>query len=176
MDRYYKILKMNFRVNIDNADWVPPTTRNDARYIEEEEGEAPPPGVKKSRFLRKSRQVELSYKNKEQEPAIVSATNTKSVGEKPEDIVEETEKPAVKTSKNSRGLTLVEFPFDPEDLAPLPRAPPKNIPDYWGWSHSDAADSWYLEANTPSIHANYESFYDDALKKKVVCPKFYSCV
>ena len=50
------------------------------------------------------------------------------------------------------------------------------VPDYYGWTHSDSADSWYLEAHTPSIHDNYESFYDEALKKKVICPKFYSCV
>ena len=104
---------------------------------------------------------------------VVSVKKAKNL---PIEDVSEPVKPPVKTSKNSRGLTVVDFPFDPEDLAPLPRPPPKNIPEYWGWSHSDAADSWYLEANTPSIHANYESFYDDALKKKVVCPKFYSCV
>ena len=33
-----------------------------------------------------------------------------------------------------------------------------------------------VKAHTPSIHDNYESFYDEALKKKVICPKFYSCV
>ena len=78
--------------------------------------------------------------------------------------------------KNSRGLTVVEFPPDPEDVPPLPRPKAKKTPDYYGWSHSDEADSWYLEAHTPSIHEPYENFYDEALKKKVICPKFYSCV
>ena len=84
--------------------------------------------------------------------------------------------PVEKKEKNSRGLTVVQFPHDPSDLPPLPRPSPKNTPDYYGWSHSDEADSWFLEAHTPSIHENYESFYDEALKKKVICPKFYSCV
>ena len=43
-------------------------------------------------------------------------------------------------------------------------------------SHSDDVDSWFLEAHTPSLHQDYENFYDAALKKKVICPKFYSCV
>ena len=69
---------------MDNPDWVHPTTRNDARYEEDEEGQQPAPGVKKSRFLRRERKVELSYKDqgpakrefkpkvevKEQEPVI----------------------------------------------------------------------------------------------------------
>lgn len=91
-------------------------------------------------------------------------------------IVEKTEKPVKTAEKNSRGLTVMEFPHDPDDVPPLPRPKPKNTPDYYGWSHSDEADSWYLEAHTPSIHEPYENFYDEALKKKVICPKFYSCV
>ena len=45
--------------------------RRDERYYEDdhEPGSVPNPEVKKSRFLRKERKVELSYKDKEQEPA-----------------------------------------------------------------------------------------------------------
>ena len=69
-----------------------PTTRNDAQYEEDKEGQQPAPGVKKSRLLRRERKVELSYKD--QEP----------------------------------------------------------------------------------LHIPLEAFCDEALKKKVLCPKFYSCV
>ena len=165
------------RVNIDNPDWIPPTSRNDARYYEDEEGAAPTTGVKKSRFLRKSRHMELSYKD--QLPSKEDVVKSKHVvdKQKPEqENIEESGQPKLKTTKNSRGLTVVDFPFDPSDLPPLPQAPPRNKPDYFGWTHSDDADSWYLEAHTPSIHENYENFYDEALKKKVICPKFYSCV
>merc|ERR1711915_803311 len=137
------------RVNLDNPDWVHPTTRNDARYEVEEAGQEPAPGVKKSRFLRKE--------EKNEEP-----------------LEEEITKKEVQ--KNSRGLTIVEFPHDPADLKPFPRPPPKNVPAYYGWTHSNEADSWFLEAHTPSIHESYEAFYDEALKKRVICPKFYSCV
>ena len=49
-------------------------------------------------------------------------------------------------------------------------------PQYYGWTHSENADSWFLEAHTASLHEDYEGFYDEALKKRVICPKFYSCV
>merc|ERR1719500_1687740 len=65
---------------------------------------------------------------------------------------------------------------NPDDLPAIPRPPPKNVPEYYGWTHSENADSWFLEAHTPSLHEDYEGFYDEALKKRVICPKFYSCV
>ena len=165
-------------MNIDNPDWVPPTARNDARYVEDEEGAAPAPapGVKKSRFLRKSKHVELSYKDKEPEVPVVKSAAKKVIEKSVQESDPEPEAPKLKTSKNSRGLTVVDFPHDPDDLPPLPRPKARSTPDYYGWTHSDDADSWYLEAHTPSIHDPYESFYDEALKKKVICPKFYSCV
>jgi len=114
----------------------------------------------------------LSYKDdftRSVEPPIGIEVKRKVLEEVP--IIEKKER-----EKNSRGCTVVHFPHDPDDLPPLPLPPAKNRPDYHGWTHSDDADSWYLEAHTPSIHEHYESFYDEALKKKVICPKFYSCV
>ena len=73
-------------------------------------------------------------------------------------------------------IYLLDFPYDPADLDPIARPKPKNEPLYHGWTHSNEADSWFLEAHTPSIHENFEAFYDEALKKKVICPKFYSSV
>ena len=135
------------------------------------------PGVKKSRFLKKSPKVDLSYKD-DVSPILEPRVENKKKVLAQVPVVEKSERPVkVKTpQKNSRGLTVVEFPQDPEDVPPLPRPKAKKTPDYYGWSHSDDADSWYLEAHTPSIHEPYENFYDEALKKKVICPKFYSCV
>ena len=129
--------------------------------------------MKKSRFLKKSAKVGLSYKD-EVSSTLEPRQKRKVLPTEP--VVEKTEKPLRTPEKNSRGLTVLEFPNDPDDLPPLPRPKAKNTPDYYGWSHSDEADSWYLEAHTPSIHEPYENFYDEVLKKKVICPKFYSCV
>ena len=129
--------------------------------------------MKKSRFLKKSAKVGLSYKD-EVSSTLEPRQKRKVLPTEP--VVEKTDKPLRTPEKNSRGLTVLEFPNDPEDLPPLPRPKAKNTPDYYGWSHSDEADSWYLEAHTPSIHEPYENFYDEVLKKKVICPKFYSCV
>ena len=156
---------------MDNPDWVHPTTGNNARYEEDEKGQQPAPGVKKSRFLRRERKVELSYKD--QEP-IRNEMKPKVEIQKQEIVIEE--KPKKATKKDRHGVTIVEFPYDPADLEPIPRPKPKNVPAYYGWTHSDEADSWFLEAHTPSLHEPYEAFYDEALKKKVICPKFYSCV
>merc|ERR1719500_1458812 len=59
------------RVNLDNPDWVHPCNRRDERYLEDdhEPGSVPNPNVKKSRFLKKERKVELSYKDQVEEPA-----------------------------------------------------------------------------------------------------------
>ena len=44
MSKY--IYFLSFRVNIDNPDWIPPSTRNDARYFEDEEGGKAVSGVR----------------------------------------------------------------------------------------------------------------------------------
>merc|ERR1712013_620823 len=88
----------------------------------------------------------------------------------------ETEEKKTEVERNRHGITVVNFPHDPDDLPAIPRPPPKNVPEYYGWTHSENADSWFLEAHTPSLHEDYEGFYDEALKKRVICPKFYSCI
>ena len=68
--------------------------------------------------------MELSFKDKEPEP--VARTNGGSkAAETPAEEDEETEKqkPVI---RNSRGLTVVQFPHDPDDLVPLPRPPPRS--------------------------------------------------
>ena len=71
--------------------------------------------------------MELSFKDKEPEPVVtVARTNGGGkVEETPAEEDEETEKqkPVI---RNSRGLTVVQFPHDPDDLVPLPRPPPRS--------------------------------------------------
>merc|ERR1719495_3121601 len=92
------------------------------------------------------------------------------------DSVPNPEDKKTEVERNRHGITVVNFPNDPDDLPAIPRPPPKNVPEYYGWTHSENADSWFLEAHTPSLHEDYEGFYDEALKKRVICPKFYSCI
>merc|ERR1719305_1750972 len=168
------------RVNLDNPDWVHPCNRRDERYLEDdhEPGSVPNPNVKKSRFLKKERKVELSYKDQVEEPAAPEVPRrrrkeTKPLPELKEPVAEEKN---TEVERNRHGITVIHFPHDPDDLPAIPRPPAKNVPEYYGWTHSENADSWFLEAHTPSLHEDYEGFYDEALKKRVICPKFYSCV
>merc|ERR1719220_2230173 len=133
--------------------------------------------VEKSRFLKKERKVELSYKDQvEPTPPEVPRRRRKEAKPLPELNKPETEEKKTAVERNRHGITVVNFPHDPDDLPAIPRPPPKNVPEYYGWTHSENADSWFLEAHTPSLHEDYEGFYDEALKKRVICPKFYSCV
>ena len=105
---------------------------------------------RKSRFLKKSKQVELSYKDKSEDVPVIAKSGSQSKYENmdlDDDTQDNSFKSKLKTSKNSRGLTVVEFPHDPDDLPALPAAPPRNIPKYHGWTHSDNADSWFLEVS-----------------------------
>merc|ERR1719278_425532 len=165
------------RVNLDNPDWVHPCNRRDERYLEDDLDSVPNPEVKKSRFLKKERKVELSYKDQvEPPPPEVPRRRRKEAKPLPELKKPETEEKKTEVERNRHGITVVNFPHDPDDLPAIPRPPPKNVPEYYGWTHSENADSWFLEAHTPSLHEDYEGFYDEALKKRVICPKFYSCI
>ena len=120
------------RVNLDNPDWVHPTTRNDVRYHEDDDdANLSVSGIKKSRFLRKSKDIKLSYKDAE--PVIAIIVNPNLIKETNTEQDDKPSKTAKPVEKNSRGMTIVEYPADPDDLEPLPRPKPKNIPDYHGW-------------------------------------------
>lgn len=166
------------RVNLENPDWEPPCNRRDERYMEDDPDTPAAPGVKKSRFLRKARKQELAYKENKEEaaPAAPVRRRRKPLPELPEVAGPPRAEQEKVVERNRHGVTVVHFPHDPDDLDPIPRPPVKNVPEYYGWTHSENADSWYLEAHTPSMYEKYEQFYDEALKKRVICPKFYSCV
>jgi len=178
--------EIEHRVNIDNPEWVHPCNRNDERYYDPDPEEVWRVGakkdVKRSRFLKKEHKVELSYKDQQKNnvsnvlASLTQSGKKKQVKKESEEEIKEEETDKKPAEKNRHGVTVVDWPHDPEDLEPIRRPPPKHIPDYYGWTHSDNADSWYLEAHTPSIHESYEDFYGDALRKRVICPKFYSCV
>jgi len=153
------------RVNLNNPDWKHPSQRNEQRYLEDEAEPLPRPGVKRSRFLVKEPPVvQLAADRRRQEAAQAQEAELVPVVSRPSTQPVMTHKPANK----------YDFPYDPDMLEPLPAPKPKKNPEYFGWSHSDDADSWFLEAKTPSVHQLYEDFYDESIKKKVICPKLYS--
>ena len=91
-----------------------------------------PSGVKKSRFLKKERKIELSYKENVESPKEVVVApprrRRKETKELPPLLEKEVVvKEAVK-EKNRHGVTVVNFPNDPDDLDPIPRPPIKNVP------------------------------------------------
>merc|ERR1719225_1272552 len=170
---HYKTLYPLYDKKVDFAQY----TRRDERYLEDDLDSVPNPEVKKSRFLKKERKVELSYKDQvEPTPPEVPRRRRKEAKPLPELKKPETEEKKPEVERNRHGIIVVNFPHDPDDLPAIPRPPPKNVPEYYGWTHSENADSWFLEAHTPSLHEDYEGFYDEALKKRVICPKFYSCI
>jgi len=146
------------RVNIDNSRWKHPSERNMERYCISEGEEEQKPKIKKSRFLKKD---------------IKANQESKTIIED-----EKENKPIAKTEVEDliyyKSKDKYDYPFDPDMLEPLPKPKEKNVPDYYGWTHSEDADSWFLESHTPSVHEPYEKFYSESLRKKVICPKLYS--
>ena len=69
-----------------------------------------------------------------------------------------------------------QWPCHAEDLYPdvkdeLERRLNLSPPEYHGWTHSDNADSWYLESKTLGNHGDYENFYVNLMRKQHVFPK-----
>ena len=106
--------------------------RRDERYLEDDV-EAPPTGVKKSRFLRKERKTDLSFKDMAKEvevpvaPARRRRKEAKPLPDLPEKAVKEEEEQEVE--RNRHGVTIIHFPNDPDDLDPIARPKPKNVPE-----------------------------------------------
>jgi len=153
-------------LNLNNSDWVPPCDRPDRQLVDDS---YEPKGKKKSRFLKN---------NQHQEPMKIKLNDSvKEDGgfKKLKKEIDETSNEANKkeTEKEDVIYGKNQWPYNPDDLPPIPRPKPKNVPAYYGWTHSDDADSWFLEAHTPSMHEPYEKFYHNALKQKIICPKLY---
>jgi hypothetical protein len=146
------------RVNLDNPSWIPPCERNMERYTVKEQVETT--NIKKSRFLKKEVKTSIKPQEKEEEKEEKEQTKKKEIRPMEKIYYKKTDK--------------YDWPHDPDMLEPMPAPKQKNIPKYYGWTHSEDADSWYLEAQTPSLHDPYADFYADALNKKVICPKLYS--
>jgi len=157
--------EIEHRLNVDNSDWEHPSERKMERYTVNTGDTAPKPGVKKSRFLKIEPPMPSKPKKVDDEEEEMLETRRKKIAE-----------------KENKGLERhfyepthkYDYPHDPEMLAPLPRPKTKKVPEYYGWTHSEDADSWFLEAHTPSKHQYYEDFYTQALEKRVICPKLYS--
>ena len=68
------------------------------------------------------------------------------------------------------------WPENYDDLPPIERTKPTKKPAYYGWNHSNDADSWYLESNTPGSHEQYNCFYKNLYGKKATCPRLWDTV
>jgi len=71
----------------------------------------------------------------------------------------------------------LKWPRNYDDLPPVrqPRAAASG-PSHRGWTHSDDADSWYLESHTRGIHDEYNEFTRDLFGERAVCPRLWSTV
>merc|ERR1719270_481302 len=92
------------RVNLDNPGWVHPCNRRDERYLEDDLDSVPNPEVKKSRFLKKERKVELSYKDQvEPTPPEVPRRRRKEAKPLPELKKPETEERRLRLNETVTG-------------------------------------------------------------------------
>ena len=106
--------------------------RRDERYLEDDDDHPANPGVKKSRFLKKERKIELSFK--ENVPEVVKDVvapprrRRKEAKELPELKEPVKEAKVQEVERNRHGITVVHWPHNPDDLVPIPRPPVKNVP------------------------------------------------
>ena len=70
----------------------------------------------------------------------------------------------------------LKWPENYDDLPPIERPKPAQRPLYYGWTHSDDVDSWYLESHTPGSHDTYNRFYENLYGKRAICPKLWDTV
>jgi len=159
-------------LNLDNPDWVPPCNREAVAAEVGDYDKNTQKLKKKSRFLKKSQHHEPTKATKDE--TVELDEGFKKWKEEQEEALNGSHKKNGNLSNEEVGHIKNHWPYDPEDLPPLPRPKPKNVPKYYGWTHSDDADSWFLEAHTPTMYEPYEKFYHNALKQKIIVPKLYS--
>ena len=82
----------------------------------------------------------------------------------------------MKTSGFIPWKPTLKWPENYDDLPPIQIHKPVKRPFYYGWTHSDEVDSWYLESNTPGSHKNYNRFYENLYGKKAICPRLWDTV
>ena len=74
------------------------------------------------------------------------------------------------------GKPNLKWPENYDDLPPIERRKPVKQPLYYGWTHSDDVDSWFLERHTPGSHESYNRFYENLYGKKAICPRLWDTV
>ena len=166
------------RLNMDNKD------------VSEKEIEL---AVKKKRvdyrFIKKPEKTleeelaDLKKKRRSQLMADAGTTANDNVDDSEEDEPEDgnTEEPNkftidVEDPDFSLGRPLLKWPENYDDLEPILRPQKPQRPVYRGWTHSDNADSWFLESHTPDLHSEYNSFTKDLYGKKAICPRLWKTV
>ena len=70
----------------------------------------------------------------------------------------------------------LKWPENYDDLPPIERPKSVKRPTYYGWTHSDEVDSWYLESHTKGSHDQYNRFYENLYGKKAICPHLWDKV
>ena len=98
---------------------------------------------------------------------------------KQEDKAEKDEEDAKEVKELDEGKLWkprLRWPENYDDLPPIERPKPPRRPTYYGWTHSDEVDSWYLEDHTPGSHEQYSRFYENLYGKKAICPRLWDTV
>ena len=70
----------------------------------------------------------------------------------------------------------LKWPENYDNLPPIERPKSQRRPLYYGWTHSDEVDSWYLESHTSGSHEPYSRFYENLHSKRAICPRLWDTV
>jgi hypothetical protein len=100
----------------------------------------------------------------------------KETSEENEDIDKKSMDRDTRTSGFSPWKPSLRWPENYDDLPPIERPKPVKRPLYYGWTHSDEVDSWYLESHTPGSHNHYSRFYENLYGKKAIFPRLWDSV
>ena len=65
---------------------------------------------------------------------------------------------------------FADYPANVDLLPPVAPRRPRPEPEHVGWTHSDEAGSWFLEAKTPSAYDDHAAFLKKCYSERVVRP------
>ena len=100
----------------------------------------------------------------------------KNIGEAEQANIEKDKNNMLDEGSSTMWKPTLRWPENYDDLPPIERTKPTKKPAYYGWTHSNGADSWYLESNTPGSHEQYNCFYKNLYGKKATCPRLWDTV
>ena len=65
---------------------------------------------------------------------------------------------------------FADYPSNVDLLPPVEPRRPRPQPEHVGWTHSDEAGSWFLEARTPSAYDDHADFLKKCYSERIVRP------